>query len=99
MGELGGTLETLVVLSLRNAGRGGVLADSPVPLAVGAQHRILLHCEGIQTPAQVIVRHVRRAPADAGADRFLIGFEFAAQTPALEEVLERWILFHGEATA
>jgi hypothetical protein len=99
VGQLGGTLETPVVLSLHNAGRGGVLADSPVPLAIGAEYRVMLHCDGIQAPAHVIVRHVRSETMNTGEKRFLVGFEFVAQTPAIQGVLDRWVLLHGGAGA
>lgn len=99
VGELGGTLDTVLVLSLLDAGRGGVLADSPVPLTTGALHRVTFYCDGVQTPAQVAVRHVRALTMSTGEQRFLIGFEFANLNPALVEVIDRWVLLHGEAAS
>lgn len=97
VGDLGGTLDTVVTLSLRDAGRGGVLADSPVPLTTGALHRVTFFCDGMQSAAQVLVRHVRALTMSTGEQRFLIGLEFANLTPALAEVIDRWVLLHGEA--
>ena len=44
-------LETLVGLSLRDVGKGGVLVDSPVPLTVGALHKALFSCDGAEESA------------------------------------------------
>jgi hypothetical protein len=99
VGELGGTLDTVVTLPLRDAGRGGVLADSPVALTVGALHRITFVSEGVHTPAHVAVRHVRPTTLSTGEQRFLIGLEFASLTPALTELIDRWIVLHGEAAS
>ena len=99
VGDLGGTLDAVIVLSLRDAGRGGVLAESPVPLSAGSVHRVTFACEGVQAPAQVSVRHVRATTLSTGEQRYLVGLEFASLTPALQEVIDRWLLLHGEAAS
>lgn len=99
VGELGGTLETVIPLPLLDAGRGGVLADSPVPLAMGSLHRIRLLCDGEHASVQAAVRHVRQMTVSTGEQRYLIGFEFENQSPALQELVDRWMRVHGEAAS
>lgn len=95
VGELGGTLETVVTLALRDASHGGVLTDSPVPLPIGSIHRIRLHCDELQATVRVAVRHVRPVTAFTGEARYLIGFEFATHSPSLQDVVDRWMVAHG----
>ena len=96
VGELAGTFETVVPLSLLDASAGGVLVDSPVALTVGAQHQVRFHCDGAHAAVHVMVRHVRPT-ARSGEQRYLIGFEFVAEHPVVRELLERWIVLYGDA--
>ena len=97
VGELGGTLDTIVLLALRDVGQGGALVDSPVPLASGAVHKVTFSCDGLPTAVQVQVRHVRAQTMSTGEQRFLVGVEFATMTPALLSLIDRWVLQHGES--
>jgi hypothetical protein len=99
VGELAGRLEAAVVLSLRDGGRGGALADSPLPLPIGSLHRIRLQRDGDPVSVQVTVRHVRAMTASTGEQRYLIGFEFRSESPALQSVIDGWMALHGEAAS
>ena len=96
VGDLGGTLETAVALLLCDVGRGGVLAESPVPLTPGALHDATFFCDGARTPARVCVRHVRPCTLSSGEQRFLAGLEFTHATPALMTLVEGWMRLYGE---
>lgn len=99
VGDLAGTLEAVVPLALRDAGQGGVLADSPLPLPIGSEHHLRLLADGMHATAQGIVRHVRSVTVSTGEERYLIGFEFAGENASMKEVVERWMLLYGEAAS
>ena len=82
VGELWGTLETALRLSLRNVGTGGALFESDVPLAPESIHRLSWSYAERQTAVQVRISHVRPIEATDGM-RYLIGIEFLALNPLI----------------
>ncbi len=90
VGELRGTLDTVIGMPLLNIGKSGALVQSPVALSPESVHRIAVSCDGQSTPARVQVRHVRTVPSPDGREYFLIGLEFLSMPPALEAQIKAW---------
>lgn len=90
VGDLWGTLETVVGMPLRNIGRGGGLVQSSVPLALESVHHVAVTCDGVQAPASVRVRHVRPMVGSDGRDYYLIGLEFLSIPAPLLVQIDAW---------
>jgi hypothetical protein len=95
VGELWGTLETVIAMPLRNIGRGGALVQSAVALAPQSVHHVAVSCGGTQTPASVRVQHVRTMVGSDGRDYYLIGLEFLSTPAELLAQIESWTLGGG----
>jgi hypothetical protein len=91
VGELWGSLETAVAMSLLNVGRGGALVQSPVSLTPEAVHRVLVSYAGTKSSASVQVRHVRPVVGADGREYFLIGLEFLGVPEMLLAQIDAWI--------
>jgi hypothetical protein len=91
VGDLWGTLETVLSLPLRNVSPGGALIESHVPLPAESVHRLMFRCEGQDAAAQVRVRHVKPAISIDGERTYLIGVEFLSVHPALVTQVARWM--------
>ena len=92
VGELWGTVETVLRLPLRNVGLKGALVESHVPLAVDSVHRIAWEVERRETSAQVRVRHVQHVGGADGEQTYLVGVEFVSPSPVLIEQIQRWLV-------
>jgi hypothetical protein len=88
VGELWGTLETALRLSLRNVGEGGALFESDVPLATESVHRLSWSYAERQTAVQVRISHVRPIEVTEGR-RYLIGIEFLALNPLIAAQIQQ----------
>ncbi len=100
VGDLWGTLETVLRLPLKNVGRGGALIHSHVPLPLESVHRLTFLSEGQDVSTQVRVRHVDTNVSADGERTYLVGVEFISATPALQAQIERWLIAgEGEAAA
>jgi hypothetical protein len=86
VGELWGTLEMVVRLTVRNASAAGALLESHVPLTPHSVHWLRLPGDERDTATQVQVRHV--SPAGAGGSTFLIGVEFLSSAPSFARAVE-----------
>ena len=95
VGRLAGTLDAAVSMALRDVGRGGAQVESFVQLATGSTHRATFACDGIEAAVQVCVRHVKPVVSSTGEQRYLIGLEFVSPSPAVLELIERWLVLHG----
>ena len=91
VGDLWGTVETVLRLPLREVGLNGALIQSHIPLAVDSIHRIACDGEGGETSAQIRVRHVRKAIGADGEESYWIGVEFLARSPAMVEQIRQWM--------
>jgi PilZ domain len=91
VGDLWGTLETVLRLPLRNVSPGGALIESHVPLPAESVHRLTFRCDGQDAAAQVRVRHVKPTISIDGERTYLIGVEFLSVHPALVTQVSRWI--------
>jgi hypothetical protein len=91
MGDLWGTLDTVVGMPLLNVGTGGALVQSSVPLTPQSVHHVAVSCDGQHTPTSVQVRHVRPVVGSDGRDYYLIGLEFLSMPAALLSQIEAWI--------
>jgi len=91
VGDLWGTLDTVVGMPLLNVGGGGALVQSSVPLTPQSVHHVAVTCEGQQTPASVQVRHVRPVTGADGHPHYLIGLEFLSMPAALFAQIEAWM--------
>lgn len=91
VGELWGTLETVLRLPLKNVGRGGALFESHVPLASRSVHSLAIHSDGQVLRVPVRVSHVDTELSASGVHTYLIGVEFLLAPPALLEVIDRWL--------
>src|SRR6266567_4211412 len=76
VGQLWGTMETVVGMRLRNVGHGGALVESDVLLPSNSEHHVTVSCDGVHSPMQVRVRHVAKAQDADGRLAYLIGLEF-----------------------
>jgi hypothetical protein len=92
VGDLWGTLETVLRLPLKNVSPGGALIESHVPLPAESLHRLTLVCDGQDTAAQVRIRHVKPTLSMDGERTYLIGVEFLSLHPALVGQIDRWML-------
>ena len=100
VGDLWGTLETVLRLPLRNVGRRGALIHSHVPLPVESVHRLTFQSDGQDVSTDVRVRHVELQTSADGERTYLIGVEFMAAHPLLVQQIERWLArSNGEAAA
>lgn len=90
VGELWGTLETVLRLPLKNVGIGGALFESHVPLAPESIHRLTWKCEDRETAVQVRVRHVRPIESADGERGYLIGIEFLSLNPVIAGQIQKW---------
>jgi hypothetical protein len=87
VGELWGTIETVLRLPIRDVGLNGALLESHAPLAVDSVHVLAWDAEGRETSAQVRVRRIQRVTGHC----FLIGVEFLARNPILTAQIQRWL--------
>ena len=95
VGELWGTLETVLRLPLRNVGVGGALFESHVPLAIESIHRLSWKCQDRDTAVQVRVRHVRPLESADGERSYLIGIEFMSLNPTIVAQVQEWLTAAG----
>ena len=91
VGELYGTLETVLQLPLRNVGLGGALFESHVALAPESIHRLAWKCEDRDTAVQVRVRHVSATTSRDGERCYLVGIEFLSLNPVIVEQIQKWL--------
>jgi hypothetical protein len=91
VGDLFGTLETVLRLPIRNVGRRGALIASHVPLPIESVHRLMLQSDGQDVTVDVRVRHVESDLSADGEGSFLIGVEFVSVPPVLGQQIERWL--------
>nr|AHN98014.1 hypothetical protein [uncultured bacterium lac193] len=98
VGDLWGSLETVLPLTLKNVSRGGALIHSHVPLPSQSVHRLAFHARGHDLSVPVRVSHVDAVASADGERAYLIGVEFLAAQPALLELIEQW-LAAGEGEA
>jgi hypothetical protein len=99
VGQLSGTLDAAVSMSLRDVGRGGAQVESIIQLASGSVHRATFSCDGIEAAVQVCVRHVKPLVSSTGEQRYLIGVEFMSPSPAVLELIDRWLMLHGDGAS
>lgn len=99
VGDLWGSLETVLRLPLRNVGRGGALIHSHVPLPSDSVHRLTFQSDGQDVSTEVRVRHVHTEVSADGERTYLIGVEFMAAHPALLQQIERWLAANEGETA
>jgi hypothetical protein len=95
VGELWGTLETVLHLPIRNVGVGGALFESHVPLAAESIHRLTWKCNERETAVQVRVRHVRPMQSSDGDRSYLIGIEFMSVNPLIVGQIQEWLSAAG----
>ena len=90
VGDLWGTLETVLRLPLVNVSAGGALFESDVPLPAQSVHRLTFDCNGRSVSTEVRVHHVRHVTSDDGTAAYLIGVEFISPHPLLLGEIDRW---------
>jgi len=97
VGDLWGTLETVLHLPLRNLSRGGALIHSHVPLPSQSVHRLAFHANGQELSVPARVSHVDTQISADGERTYLIGVEFLAPPVALLQLIDAWtVTGHGE---
>jgi len=97
VGQMPGTVEATVRLTICDIATDGVLARSGVPLAVGSQHRVLVSWADENVPATVRVRHARRDSDTTPGVLFLVGCEFVAPSPELRRLVNVCMTSGGSA--
>jgi len=83
VGDLPGTLETVLRLPMENISSGGALLQSHVALAPDSVHKVTLSAGGQDFITPVKVRYVREMTLADGERSFLIGVEFISLDPVL----------------
>ena len=91
LGDLWGTLETVVRPYVMNVSRGGALLRSHMPLPVQSVLNLEFQENGQSHPVQVRVSHVDSELAADGERSYLIGVQFLSASPALQSVIEQWL--------
>ena len=98
VGDLWGTLETVLRLPLKNVSRGGALIHSHVALPPQSVHRLSFQSNGQDLSVPVRVSHIDPQISADGERTYVIGVEFLSTQPALVELIDRWMAMgHGEA--
>jgi hypothetical protein len=92
VGDLWGSLETVLRLPLRNVSRGGALIHSHVPLPLQSVHRVALHAGDQELSVPVRVSHVDPQVSADGERSYLIGVEFVSAQPALLQLIDRLLV-------
>jgi hypothetical protein len=96
VGDLWGSLETVLQLPLRNVSRGGALIHSHVPLPSQSVHRLAFNSDGRDVSVPVRVSHVDTQLSADGERTYLIGVEFLSPQPALLEMIDRLAIAGSE---
>lgn len=91
VGDLWGTLETVLRLPVHNVSPGGALVESDVPLVPHSVHHLMFDGDGHEAATQVRVRHVSPAASDDGRRLYLIGVEFISLHPAVAGKIAQWV--------
>ena len=91
VGELWGTLDTVIGLPLVNIGMGGALVQSSLPLAPESVHHVSIDCDGQPTHTSVQVRHVRPTVGPDGREQYLVGLSFLSMPSALSAQIDAWL--------
>jgi len=91
VGDLFGTLETVLRLPLRNVGRRGALIHSHVPLPIDSVHSVTFQSDGQDASTEVRVVRVETEVSTDGERTYLIAVEFVSIPPVLGEQIERWL--------
>jgi hypothetical protein len=99
VGDLWGTLETVLRMPLKNVGPGGALIESHIPLPAESIHRLTFTHDGQHASTQVRVRHVKPTISVDGERTFLIGVEFLSTHPVLLGYVDRWMASGGADAA
>ena len=92
VGDLWGSLETVLRLPLKNVSRCGALIHSHVPLPPESVHRIAMHAEGQELSVPVRVSHVDERVSADGERTYLIGVQFISAPPALLQLVDRLLV-------
>jgi hypothetical protein len=98
VGDLWGTLEIAVRLSLKNVSSGGALIESSVSIPAGSVHRLTLDCDGQLVTTDVRVQHVRPIPSAEVGPLYQLGVEFVSPHPALVDRINHWLAGGSEVT-
>jgi hypothetical protein len=89
VGDLLGSLETVLRLPLKNISRGGALIHSHVPLPSDSVHTLSLSADGEAFTTLIRVKRVEEVTTGDGERTFLLGVEFVAESPALLGMIEK----------
>jgi hypothetical protein len=90
-GQLWASLETIDRAFLRNIGVGGALVEARLPPGIRTPRLAHVAFGGHGPDLNAIIRHVSPMSPDDESNRFLVGLEFLAPSPAEREGLEHFI--------
>lgn len=91
VGDLWGSIDMQSSMQVQNLGRGGALVESSMPLAADSVHWVTTMAAGQPHLVQMRVRHSVPAPPADGRPRYLIGVEFLKVSPAVEDMILRYL--------
>ena len=91
VGDLWGSVEATMSMTLRNLGRGGALLESPLPLAPESVHWVTAVTDGQPHSLQMRVCHSTAAQVEGKGLRYLIGVEFLKLSAGVEEFILRQV--------
>jgi len=83
VGDLPGTLETVLRVPMVNISSCGALIHSHTPLPPDSVHKVTLTAGGQDFTTPVKVRYVREATSADGERSFFIGVEFLSLDPVM----------------
>jgi hypothetical protein len=92
VGDLWGSLESVLRLPLKNVSRGGALIHSHVPLALQSVHPLALHADNQELSVPVRVSHVDPRTSADGERTYFIGVEFVSIQPVLAQLVDRLLV-------
>jgi hypothetical protein len=96
VGDLWGTIETVLEMPLLNVSPGGALIECDLPLTPESIHRLTFSFDGQQAGTQVRVRHVEPIATRDGRRMYRIGVEFVSMHPTLAGHIAR-CMTNGDA--
>jgi hypothetical protein len=91
VGELSGTLESVLRLPMENISSGGALVQSHMMLPLDSIHKLTLNAGAEDFTTPVKVRYIREAMSADGERSFFIGLEFLSLHPVLLGHITQWM--------
>jgi len=96
IGDLWATLIATQSMAVVDLGRGGMLVESPVPLAIGSTQRLRLNIGDETSDVTAVVRHTRTTPRVPAAH--MVGLQFVDLTADARRQIDAFLDRSGFGT-